>query len=79
MFKTTQRQLDLAQRIADKINEYDSNANAKVNNQDGFITVSGMSNYQSWLIQVGVRGGLTNLYTKKSIKFWYAEREYRIW
>ena len=79
MFKTTQRQLEFAQRIADKINAYSADANATVNNKDGFITVSGMSGYRSWLIYVGVRCGLVNLYTKKSVKFWHVDREYRLW
>lgn len=79
MLKTTQRQLELAQRLADKINAYDSQANAKVENTNGFITVSGQTNWRSWLISVGVRGGLKDLFTKKSVKFWHAEREYRIW
>lgn len=79
MLKTTQRQLDLAQRLADNINAYDKDANAEVKNTNGFITVSGHSRWKSWLISVGVRGGLTDLYTKKSIKFCYAEVSYKIW
>lgn len=79
MLKTTQRQLELAQRLADKINAYDNDANAEVKNTNGFITVSGHSRWKSWLISVGVRGGLKDLYTKKSVKLWNAEVQYKIW
>ncbi len=79
MFKTSETQMRIANRVAALINEYDSNANATVENKDGFIIVSGTANCKSWLINVGIRGGLKDLYTKKSVQIYSVKHSYKIW
>ena len=75
-FKTTPRQLDFAQRVADSINQYAPEANAIVKNTNGFITVEGFDSYRSWLFKIGVRCAIVNLYTKKSVHFTSAQIDY---
>lgn len=79
MFKTSEKQMKLANRIVEIINAKYSDANATVNDKDGFITVGAHTRFQSWLIQVGVRGGLKDLYTKKSIGLNQVHYSYRVW
>jgi hypothetical protein len=79
MFKTSEKQLRIAQRIADRINEYDPQANAIVENKDGFIFVQASTSYKSWLIEVGIRGGLKDMYTKKTVSRISPEYSYKLW
>lgn len=82
-FKTSPRQLALAERILSKIFEAYPDATGHVSNDHGFILVKatqGEGLYRrDWMIKVGIRGGLKDCYNNKVVKSWHVENNYRFW
>ena len=79
-FKTSPRQLAFAQRVLEAIKAEHPEAIGEVENNHGFITVkayegSGLCR-RDWLFQIGIRCGITNLYNKKSVRFYLVANSY---
>jgi hypothetical protein len=74
----TQRQLDLASRVADMIMEHNPGAEATVTTKSQLVFVSCTNHYKWYFLEVGPRGRITNLHTKKSVSFNHVKYEYRI-
>jgi hypothetical protein len=69
MTTPTETQLRVAQRVANKIKIEEPKAEVEIKINGALVFVSSLNTYKWWLLEIGVRGGIVNCHTKKSVRY----------